>query len=372
MALPEQDCATLRQVLLKKSKKTKLLRGDGLVLRLCKEMDWTSDRVRAALQILRKEGELSASDWIRDEPTGQVHLALTPLPLTSEQQRWREALSVSDLTDSEREILEPLENYLGELDDAALQNFIRGLCELRREENIGESRYIVSARHLLGSSKMLDALPSVVLRAFGIYPEQFDDAAGYIMVAGPSSPSCVVLVENPQAMEVAIRLPELGDVAWVTTLGYGLSRMGNEYGNQLADLVASKRKRLHAVTRAGQPPSLEVLFNHTHLLFWGDLDQEGLRIYTRLRKSLPHLKLSAIYHALVKALKKGGHPYAAIFGKENQAQWFSDEPMLSNLLGICTKTSIDQESVDSNEIIRYARLNYDQVDAAYNSSTTLI
>lgn len=71
----------------------------------------------------------------------------------------------------------------------------------------------------------------------------------------------------------------------------------------------SDADRLVPLIRKGNPPSPKVLLGHSKILFWGDLDKEGLRIYTSLRKGLPALRASALYLPMLEAMERGvSHP----------------------------------------------------------------
>ena len=55
--------------------------------------------------------------------------------------------------------------------------------------------------------------------------------------------------------------------------------------------------------------------------FWGDLDPEGLRIFQRLRHSVPGIQLSALYAPMIERLEaEGGHPLHVLTGKAGQRQ----------------------------------------------------
>lgn len=238
-------------------------------------------------------------------------------------------------------------NVLFDWDQADMQQLILGLYRLKLDAPTlkGQSRFAVSANYLLGSSKLLDSLPWPALRRFDIDPEWFSGSTPYVVVAGPSNPECVVLVENPQAFEAAIQADKGMRIAWVVTFGYGLSQSGDDYGRQLATYIESQRK-LITLVRAGNPPPIASLLQHPTLYFWGDLDKEGLRIYWRLKSKLPQLRLSNQYKPMLEMLKdcSQSHPYVKAVAKDSQNQWTCADGQVQALLNACFNRAVDQEA----------------------------
>jgi hypothetical protein len=258
------------------------------------------------------------------------------------------------MTDDDIKSLDPCAPALEGLTPSEMTRLASGLLALRKRQarHDGERRYRVSARYLLGSSKALDHLPSSALFAFGIDMDRFPKAPAYLMVAGPKSPRQVILVENPQAFEEGVG-SRLEDTAWIATQGYGLSRSGEAFGNQLVRLVEDGD--LLPLVRAGTPPPLEELFVHKRLFFWGDLDPAGMDIFRRLRRVLPHIRLSGLYRPMPKILEdKGGHPLTALTGKGGQKPLDAMEWIPEELLQVCVDHGVDQESITRSEILKYA------------------
>ena len=170
---------------------------------------------------------------------------------------------------------------------------------------VGRHRFLVSAQYLMGSSKLLDELPSSALRAFGISVDTFPSHPLYVVVAGCSSPETVILVENPAAFEMAVSTKAMNQCAFVATFGFGLSKSQEDYGNQLACMVEDHFAKAITLTREGSRcPSARELLNHPRITFWGDMDVAGVQIFLRLRKFIPALRLSALYQPMVTSLGK--------------------------------------------------------------------
>jgi len=285
------------------------------------------------------------------------------------EQRWRAVLQSEGLGEDDVEALAPLGLAMGALGETDLQRLVEGLVRLREamDSEAGAGRYGVSARYLLGSSKLLDALPSRALRAFGVDPDRFAGPPSYVVVAGPPDPERVILVENPQALEAAVAAVGTDRIAWVATFGYGLSASGEEYGRQLASMMEGAAGKLITLIRGGNPPAVQALLKHPVLRFWGDLDREGLRIYWRLRACLPQLQLSGLYSPMVALCEAQGahHPYANVVAKENQGLWDCDDPVVGQLLAVCGERAVDQEALGADTTRDYASTDFHWADLDY-------
>lgn len=334
--------------------------GEGLVERLSRKTGLARDRVIVGLSALKDSGEVQCKDWFQGEPVGKVRLAVNR-PLAPAEQRWAAVMVEAGLDETDRGALGGIGKKLEGWQVEDMRRLLSGLGALREAlpEFQGQSRYVVSARYLLGSSKLLDALPSAPLRAYGIDPGVLAGPPAYLITAGPSKPEAVVLVENPQAMERALQIDGGGPVAWVATFGYGLSRSADEYGQQLASLL-ERGGGWRALVRQGTPPPIEALLAHPNLLFWGDLDCEGLRIYWRLKSTLPQLKLSGLYTPMRARLERGAlhHPYTELVAKANQRPWRCPEGPVQELLELCAHRAVDQEALDTEDIRRFCHCAY--------------
>lgn len=259
-----------------------------------------------------------------DQPVVDAGLALTP----EQAAAWHRALTgpLGDWSASDQQALaDGLRRLAGDLPGA-----------------YALSPYVASARYLLGSSKLLEALPNDLLRAFGIEPSSFTVADARLLASMPATPEGVILIENLQSFSQACRVGLDARWALVCSFGYGLS-LGEALGG------------LERVRLVGEGPlshTMTGLLALSNLTYWGDLDPEGLRIFRQLRRRLPGLRLSALYRPMIDAFEATrGHPLHGLTGKEGQRQvrewrrgldqeWLDDD-VLATLAGQSLDPSIE-------------------------------
>jgi hypothetical protein len=209
----------------------------------------------------------------------------------------------------------------------------------------GEFMFELSAQHLLGSSKILSTLTEPARRALGV--ASLASVPKYVVVACPPTPQAVVLVENTTSFERAVRAGLHEVVGLIAAYGYGLNQHADSTsGRALIDAVIGGD--VEVLMRAGIKPSWPELLSHATLLFWGDLDREGLRIAAALRVKLPQLRLSALYGPMIERAKtaKTCHPYTLASGKQGQLPWAaSGQGDLDEIAAICDRRAVDQESL---------------------------
>lgn len=336
------------------------LQGKGLVGRVAEKAGIDPLEAKMTLGKLARQGILEGVSGHGD-PVGRVSLTIEA-PKREESVslvRWREALRSTGLGGTDAETLVPCHDRLDGFSDADMRDLARGLSAMRSNQkaDTGIPRFVLSAKYLLGSSKILGCLPVPALRAFGIDIASFPDAISQVIVAGPENPEAVLLIENPHSFEEAITAGCAEKIALVITYGYGLSRSGDAYGNSLAEAV-EQADRLVPLVRMGNPPSPKTLLGHPRILFWGDLDREGLRIYASLRKGIPALRASALYLPMVEAMKRGeSHPYAKATAKEKQGAADKAPDDVSGLVLLCSERGVDQEIVSRKDIAGLAHLS---------------
>jgi hypothetical protein len=259
--------------------------------------------------------------------------------------------------------LVPCHDRLDGFSDADMRDLARGLLMMRaaQEQDKGTPRFVLSARYLLGSSKIFGSLPVPALRAFGIDIDSMSDAIPQVIVAGPACPESVLLIENPHSFEEAVAAGCAERIALIVTYGYGLSRSGEAYGNSLTEAV-EQAERLVPLVRFGNPPSPIALIGHSRIHFWGHLDREGLRIYACLRRKLPALRASALYIPMIEAMKRGeSHPYAKATAKERQGTAVNVPDDVATLVSLCLERGVDQEIVRREDIVRLGTLSFMEV-----------
>ena len=346
----------VREALRKRCKGSRL-QGNGLDEKIAKATGLSVVDVRNAFAKLKFNGEMGCHSWTRNNsPLGMIDLDLTKPPLPKHQQEWISLIDSIGFSGSDSTALKELGPSMEGIALPDMKRLTEGLVALRTEQSnhYGEPTFNVSAKYLMGSSKMISSLNSNALRKFGIHLEQFVGASKYLIAAGPKNPEAVILVENPHSFELVVNAGLSKSVAWVVTFGYGLSKQGNEYGDQLTQIVESGFDHVELLSRSGSPPSISELFNHPKILFWGDLDIEGLKIYARLKSKLPDLSLSSLYQPMVNLLQsRQGHPYVAAVGKDNQKRWSSDNELITSLLRLCSDISIDQEALSIDDIVAH-------------------
>jgi len=340
------------------------LRPSGLVESLARETGETLITVRQALARLARE------KWIEGvtahgDPVRQVKIigAVPAPPKNPDLDRWKDLLNEAGLNEGDRAVLLPLHKPLGCFDKSDQRSVLDGLLRLRENlgQEVGRHRFVVSARYLLGSSKLLDSLPAAALKAFGIQVDRFPNHPLYVVAAGCVKPETVILVENPAAFEMAVTTNAAQRCAFIATFGFGLSKSEDDYGRQLASMVEERFSGAITLIREGSacPPARELL-NYPQITFWGDLDVAGIEIFQRLKRAIPSLRLSALYMPMLEAMNKlsGSHPYVLAAGKPGQLERHisvrCEDTVTEKLLARCAMRGVDQECVQPAQIEQHA------------------
>lgn len=358
----ESSVEAARGALIKRMGGRSFLRPTGLIESLAASTGEAALTMRQALARLAREG------WIEGvgpdgTPFAQIRILgeIPAPPPNPDLERWALVLEAAQLGEKDREALLPLHQKLSAFEARDQERILAGLLRLRdrQVDETGQARYVVSARHLIGSSKLLDELPAAALRAFGIAVDRFPGHPLYVVAAGCAEPEAVVLIENPAAFEMAAATEAARRCAFIATFGFGLSKSQEEYGNQLASLVEGGLSGAITLTREGSAcPSAKSLLERPNLFFWGDLDPAGVQIYLRMKKTIPGLRLSALYLPMLEALDgEGAHPYVSGTGKAGQIQMrirAEGDALAESLLARCADRGVDQETVSPEQIERFA------------------
>lgn len=344
----------------RRTRKSDVLQGGSLVDGLTQKTNLDAATIRTQLKEIRSRGWIEAGSWsATGNPVGRVKVSLPALPTPAWREQWNAALlACKGLSDVDRETLFECGACLADMDATELPQILDGLVRLRQDQSMlfGTPEFLVSARYLRGSSKMLSKLGSRAVRAFGIDLTQFPDHPPYVVAAGASNPKAVVLVENPAAFELAVRTSAVEHCAFIATFGFGLSKTSDDFGNQLACMV-EEDELSGSVTliREGSttPPARELLA-HPNITFWGDLDIAGMVIFERIANNLPHLRLSAMYAPMIEAIQDVNrrHPYATATGsgKPGQKSFRSVRQDVQKMLAYSERYAVDQEIVLPGEI----------------------
>lgn len=336
----------------------------GLMAKLRSQVINDPVAIRKALMLLRDDGHIQFTPDERGEPVSSYITVIKPAEqVPPHVESWSSVLEEKGLAQTDIEVLMPAADAVSDLSQNDMKRLLDGLVRLRHDQGglHGQPAYLISAKYLLGSSKLLTGLPARSIKAFGIDPSRFPAHPPYVVVGGCARPQTVILVENPAAFELAVKTPAAEQCVFVATFGFGLSKTQNEYGNQLAGLVESQFQNAIGLVREPSvcPPTRELLA-HPRITFWGDLDTAGVHIYLRLKRRLPQLELSALYQPMLDSITdpERSHPYAAVTGKTGQADMQNACPDQEGkarwLLGQCQSRGVDQESVSAEDICCYA------------------
>jgi hypothetical protein len=314
---------------------------------------------------LRENGEVSSAqwDWDMGMPNAKLYLNLPPLPVEAYITEWCDLVSASSFPEEAQAALSkpavaekfkdmPLEER------SRLLGALERLVECQGSIPRGAALYDVSAKYLLGSSKLLSTLGDKLLVAIGLDTSRFSKGPRYIAVAGPRNPKAVILVENPHAFETAALAGT--DCAFACSYGFGLAiDRDARHGEMLVENLTNRFDQIIRLVRTGDPPEIHELLGHPNLFFWGDLDPAGFMIYSQLKTSFPHIRLSALYEPMVDALRSGiGHVYCKSVGKEGQRFQASKFKEIGALLRECSGYGIDQEYISLNDVKEFAGKNY--------------
>lgn len=317
--------------------------------------------IRKALLALRADGKVEYSTGSHGEPISAFITVIPPkVEIPAYITGWKAVLEQSRLPNDDLFALESIGCSLDGFSKGDMERLLAGLVRLRKEQAqvYGQCDFNVSAAYLLGSSKLLSALDSRSLRAFGIAIDQFPARAPYVVVGGKTdSPVAVILVENPITFETAVRSAAAERCLFICTFGFGLSAATNDYGNQLAGIVENGRavvlNRSH-----GAAPTLQAILAHPAVQFWGDLDTAGMQIFQRLAAAVPQITLSGLYKPMIEAAKDPlrRHPYTAVTGKEGQPRMTvqANDIYARELLTACKDFGVDQEVVTQAQITEWA------------------
>lgn len=330
----------------------------GLMAKLRSEIINDPVAIRKALMVLREDGHIEFTPNERGEPISSY---ITVYKRKQEPQahkiRWAAVLQSSGLHGTEIDALTPLADAISEFSETDMISLLGGLKKLRSEQEglNGQHTHLVSARYLLGSSKLLSGMPGRAVKAFGIDTDRFTTHPTYVVVGGCTHPEMVVLVENPASFELAISTNASKQCAFVATFGFGLSKHNEDFGLQLAGMAETGFGDSITLVRQGSScPPAKMLLNHPKIVFWGDLDMAGMQIFERIATKIPHIQLSALYKPMIDAIQHADrrHPYAAATGsgKPGQKLFRSNRQDVQRILPYCEHYAVDQEVVLPEEI----------------------
>ncbi len=337
------------------------LNGSRLVQRLADGLAISHLEVRHSLLALAQAGVVDNIGPTGDGLGRVCILQRLPEPMThmSEHERqWRDLVSSRNLDPALTTALGDAGVALAGLSRSDMEHLLEGFFRLiaDRDRFAGRDPYEVSAKYLLGSSKIL-ARFGKALSAAGISDSSFGTRPRHMLGAGPARSKFTLLVENPECFERLIGLGLADRITVIATYGYGITWSGVG--------VEGRLERIKIASVAGTPPpTLAEAVAAGICSFWGDLDLAGLDIFLKLRGLVPHLALSALYGPMLAAAANSAtsHPYCALVEKLGQIEIISNDGAVARLAAACRLRAVDQEYVSDSDILSLADRLLEQPD----------
>lgn len=324
--------------------------------------------LKGAVRELYRAKLLKYQADMQDLPvSGLITIARPIKEVSAHEQIWELVLNETDLESGQREALRALHPKLADLSVRDMKGLAGALAKLASGDPTITARdagFNVSARHILGGSKVLANLPTKMLQGIGLPARLQISSPRYVICAGPPAPLATLLIENPRAFENAVRSGLGESVALVCTYGFGLSYLGQAWTSDV--LPADNPVQ---IVRAGAPPSIALLLQAEHVYLWADLDMAAIGIFRSLQSAIPHLRFSRIYEPMLAMAGKDetSHPYAAIFEKDGQTPIASTAIQSSNrvaqvIASSCRLRAVDQEAVTEQDILDLGRYAFETSD----------
>jgi hypothetical protein len=354
-----QVLSTLRQM----AGESGRLRTSSAIAKLCTKLSLPRVSINEALRELYRSGLVAYQPDAQQLPaSGFLAVRAAAVVIAPHEIAWQQALEATQMEPGAAAILAQLAPALADLGSSDMLVLARALEALQGgpAEATDDAGFNVSARHLMGSSKVLSRLSRPMLDALNLPLRLHAPSPRYILCAGPSEPAATLLIENPRAFENAIRSGLSVTVAIVCTFGFGLSYLGSELW---AGDEVSQHDRPILIVRDGTPPPLRQLLAAEKVFLWADLDLAAMNIFRSLKAAIPQLRMSAIYEEMVPMLldPARSHPYAVLFDKSGQLSRYPDDSVapsrfddedLAMLQAACSARAGDQEAVEESSILR--------------------
>lgn len=302
--------------------------------------------IAEALRVLQQRGIIAGQFAQGMYPLTNVSLDLPEEEPPENVKTWQNAVlsRKEDLSNSQFDALMGAPSAVLSLSSTDQTCLVNGLISLFEAVRNGTSfdSYINSAKYLLGSSKALDIVGTQISAAFGITPDASLNRIQYVLTAGPDDGTAdtVIFIENMAVFSAFAASETRNNALAVCSFGYGLSM------ERLGDRLISGGLRSCPVIGPRYDLSRS-LVSAQSILFWGDLDCEGLRIFTSLERAVPRIKLSAAYALMEAELRRGNsHPYGPLAGKSaDQRGPALCDPSLLHLYDAVSERAVDQEAV---------------------------
>ena len=331
------------------------VRALGLFERLATKLGVTRVDVSESIRELHRLGLLRYAADVQGLPvSGYVEVTQAHVEQSPHAVAWQKALTAAGFDEMVVATLADLSAKLPNVKEDDMGYLAKALNEISHApaSDLQDAGFNISARRLLGSSKVLSALTPGMLAALNLPKQLHEYSPRYVVCAGPADPVAVLLIENPRAFENALRSGLAQRVALVCTFGFGLAYLRADAASGMQADPAIM------LPRDGNPPSLAQLLSHPRAFIAADLDRAGLDIYRSLKRSMPQLELSAVFESMLPMMSDPArsHPYAALFQKEGQAKvrhpLDQDDESTRFLLAACAQRSADQEAVPDSDWLR--------------------
>ena len=344
-----------------------LLMAKGTNIRTTTVMEGLGRRLGAdQIEVKGLVRELSQAQLLRYTPdrqdlpaSGMIEIVRPEKTFSPAEQQWMLAVDQSSLSTEAMQALASFYTKVSDLSSQDMASLVECLADLAfsGQTDIDGAGFNVSARTIMGGSKVLAAVDSKAMQALGLPARLKTSSPRYVVCAGPSGPVVTLLIENPRAFENAVRSGLGETVALVCTYGFGLSYLGQAW----VEDMHSEDKPIQII-RSGTPGSLSTLLQAKQIYLWADLDLAALSIYRSLKSTIPQLQFSAIYQVMMEMAKDGkrSHPYAAIFEKDGQVANSTSmvdvsDPVVKVLFESCWTRAVDQEAVLETDILLLGR-----------------
>lgn len=329
------------------------LNGSRLVQRLADRLAISHLEVRHNLLALAQAGIVDNIGPTGDGLGRVSILQCLPEPMTDvpeHERQWRDMVSSRNLDPALGTALGDAGMTLAGLSHSDMEHLLEGFLRLiaDRDRFAGRDPYEISAKYLLGSSKILTKLGKA-LSAAGISNSFFGTRPRHMLGAGPARSKFTLLVENPECFERLIGLGLADRIIVIATYGYGITWSGVG--------VEGRLDRIKIARVAGTPPpTLAGAVAAGTCSFWGDLDLAGLDIFIKLRGLVPHLALSALYGPMLVAATDSAtsHPYCTLVDKLGQIETISSDGAVTRMAAACRLRAVDQEYVSDQDILSLA------------------
>lgn len=360
----QEESAQVLSLLRRMAGESGRLRTSSATAKLYTALGLPRVSINEALRALYRAGLVSYQPDGQQLPaSGYITVQAAVVEPAVHEVLWRQALEDARVESGAAVILAQLAPAVADMNATDMQVLVHALQTLKSisaESSIDDAGFNVSARHLMGSSKVLARLSRQMLAATGLPSRLHAPSPRYILCAGPSEPRATLLIENPRAFENAIRSGLTEEVAIVCTFGFGLSYLGSDIW---ADGQVAQHDRPIRIVRDGAPPPLGLLLAAEKVFLWGDLDLAAMDIFRSLKVAIPQLRMSAIYEEMVPMLSDPArsHPYATLFDKSGQLSRYKegssgpsrlDDEDVVMLQAACSSRAVDQEAVEESSIRR--------------------